>query len=46
MMSALSARTNYLVVGDNPGSKLEKAAKLGVTTLDENAFLALVTNGS
>ena len=46
MMSALSARTNYLVVGDNPGSKLEKATKLGVTTLDENAFLALVTNGS
>jgi DNA ligase (NAD+) len=46
MTSGLSARTNYLVVGDNPGSKLEKATKLGVTTLDEAAFLALVANGS
>ena len=45
-MNALSARTNYLVVGDNPGSKLDKATKLGVSTLDENAFLALVTKGS
>jgi DNA ligase (NAD+) len=46
MTSGLSARTNYLVVGENPGSKLEKATKLGVTTLDEAAFLALIANGS
>jgi DNA ligase (NAD+) len=46
MMSALSARTNYLVVGADPGSKLDKAAKLGVTTLDEAAFLALLETGS
>jgi NAD-dependent DNA ligase len=29
-------------VGDSPGSKLDKAAKLGVATLDEAAFLALL----
>jgi DNA ligase (NAD+) len=42
VMNALSARTNYLIVGENPGSKLDKAAKLGVTTLDEKAFLELL----
>jgi DNA ligase (NAD+) len=42
MMNALSARTNYLITGENPGSKLDKAAKLGVTTLDEKAFLELL----
>ncbi len=38
----LSARTTYLVAGNAPGSKLDRARKLGVTVLDERAFVNLV----
>ncbi|HLJ60928.1 MAG TPA: NAD-dependent DNA ligase LigA [bacterium] len=38
----LSAHTDYLVAGDAPGSKMERARKLGVTVLTEPEFLALV----
>lgn len=41
--SSISKKTDYLVVGDAPGTKLEKAQKLGVATLDEPAFLALIS---
>lgn len=34
MMSSVSAKLNYLVVGDDPGSKLEKAQSLNVEILD------------
>jgi DNA ligase (NAD+) len=40
--NSLSGATSYLVVGDSPGSKLDKAAKLAVPTLDEPAFLNLL----
>jgi DNA ligase (NAD+) len=38
--ASLSKHTDYLVVGKNPGTKLDKARKLGVQTLDEMAFRA------
>ena len=39
---SVSARTNYVVVGEDPGSKLDRARALGVDTLDEAAFLGLL----
>jgi len=37
--NSLSGKTSYLVVGDNPGSKLAKAKKLGVAIMTEGDFL-------
>ncbi len=39
--SSVSAKTSYVVVGKDPGSKAEKAAKLGVKQLTEAQFLAM-----
>lgn len=36
---SVSAKTNYVVVGEDPGSKLTKAKELKVTTMDEKEFL-------
>jgi DNA ligase (NAD+) len=40
--STVSRKTDYVVVGADPGSKLEKAQRLKVPILDEAAFLKLV----
>jgi DNA ligase (NAD+) len=39
---SVSKKTSFVVVGDDAGSKLEKARKLGIETLDEDAFRALI----
>ena len=40
--SAVSAKTDYVIVGDNPGSKADKARALGVTVLTEDEFNAML----
>ena len=43
--SSVSKKTDYVVIGDSPGSKAAKAEELGVTIIDETAFIALLENG-
>jgi len=43
--NSVSKRTSYLVVGENPGSKLEKAKTLGVIILDEEGLKNLLKTG-
>jgi DNA ligase (NAD+) len=43
--SSVSKQTDYVVVGDNPGSKADKAESLGVPVLDETAFKVLLEAG-
>ena len=40
--SSGSGRTDFVVVGENPGSKAAKAESLGVRVLTENEFVELL----
>jgi DNA ligase (NAD+) len=42
---SVSKKTSYVVVGENPGSKHEKAVSLGVPVLDEAGFVELLESG-
>ncbi|WP_031933763.1 NAD-dependent DNA ligase LigA [Candidatus Hepatobacter penaei] len=42
VLTSLSSKTDFLVAGTSPGSKINKAQALGVDVLDEPAFLALL----
>lgn len=39
---SVSAKTSYVIVGEDPGSKRDKAITLGVTILDEETFAKLL----
>jgi DNA ligase (NAD+) len=41
----VSKKTDYVVVGENAGSKADKAEQLGVRVLDEDGFRALLDAG-
>jgi DNA ligase (NAD+) len=42
---AVSKKTGFVVVGDNPGSKYDKAVQLKVPILDESGFAVLLEQG-
>lgn len=44
VLGSVSKKLDILVVGEDPGSKLEKAQSLGIAVLDEAAFLALLAD--
>jgi len=43
--NSVSKKTSYVVMGENPGTKLAKAEELGVPILDEAGFATLLTEG-
>lgn len=40
--SSVSRKTDFVVVGENPGSKYRKALELGIRILNEEEFLSMV----
>jgi DNA ligase (NAD+) len=42
---SVSKKTDFVVVGDSPGSKYDKAVSLGVPILDEDGFRVLLADG-
>ncbi len=43
--SSVSSKTSVLIVGDNPGSKYDKARSLGITIWEEEEFLEKINKG-
>jgi DNA ligase (NAD+) len=42
---SVSKKTDFVVVGENPGSKYDKAVSLKVPVLDEDGFAVLLSDG-
>ena len=40
--SSVTRKTNYLVAGESPGSKVDAANRLGTRVLDEAAFMEML----
>jgi len=40
--ASVTSKTNYLIMGENPGSKLEKAKKFGTKIISEKEFLGMI----
>ena len=41
---SVSKKTDFVLAGKNPGSKLDKARKFGVEVIDEKQFMKIVEN--
>jgi DNA ligase (NAD+) len=44
VVSTVNKKTNYLILGGNPGYKLNRANELDIKIIDENEFLKLIKN--
>ena len=40
--SSVSKKTDFVLAGENPGSKLDKARKLGIEIIDEKQFMKMI----
>ena len=38
----VSKKINYVIYGQNPGSKYERAIELGIKTLNEESFMKMI----
>ena len=45
MTGSVSKKTSFLVAGDSPGSKYDKALQVGVPILDDAGFAVLLADG-
>jgi DNA ligase (NAD+) len=45
VLSAVTKNTNYVVAGEEPGSKLEKAKSLGIPVIDAKKLMAMIMGG-
>ena len=45
MTGSVSKKTSFVIVGDNPGSKFDKAQALGVPILDDAGLVILLAEG-
>jgi len=43
--ASVSKKTDFVVVGENAGTKADRATELGVPVLDEDGFAALLAEG-
>ncbi len=43
ILSAVSKNVDYLIAGENPGSKLQRAQELNITVISEDDFLKLIS---
>ena len=41
--SSVSQKTDFVIIGHDPGSKYDKAKKLGVRIINEKEFLKMIT---
>jgi DNA ligase (NAD+) len=45
VVGSVSGKTDFVVAGEEAGGKLAKARELGVTVLDEDGFLSMLSSG-
>jgi DNA ligase (NAD+) len=43
VLTSVTKKTSFVVVGDEPGSKLEKALSLGIPVIDEDRLLSMIS---
>ena len=42
--SSVTKKTSYVIVGENPGSKYDKAIELNIPIINEEEFLSKIKN--
>jgi DNA ligase (NAD+) len=43
VLASVTRKTSFVVVGDEPGSKLEKALSMGIPVIDEEKLLSMIS---